>query len=115
LGAVTGAEKWFEEHIEVPGMERKIPRWLKFLFNLETLADGHFKAEVDKDTGEEKVYWVSPDRSANQYLLDRQLGKPVEKTELEADLISNLELSDEQFQKLVVLAAERANSEKSSS
>lgn len=53
--------------------------------NLLILANGVTVQEVDNLSGETKVYKKPPDRAANQYLLDRIAGKPVERQETEGD------------------------------
>ena len=79
LGAVEGAESWFHEEVDVTGEAEPIPRWQKFLLNLERLADGIFKSDESDES--KKIYWIAPDRAANQYLVDRMFGKPIEQQE----------------------------------
>ncbi len=57
---------------------RNLPKYLKLL---EGLARGVLVVEENKK-GEEEVYRTIPDRQALQYLTDRGMGKPVNKTEI---------------------------------
>jgi len=79
IGAKQGADNWFHEEIGVTGETKLIPRWQKFLLNLERLADGIFKSDESDES--KKIYWIAPDRAANQYLIDRMFGKPIEQQE----------------------------------
>ena len=49
--------------------------------NMLTLADGFWQEDTDKD-GRRIVYKTAPDRAANQYLIDRIMGKPTERKEV---------------------------------
>ena len=57
---------------------RNLPKYIKLL---EGLARGVLVVEENKK-GEEEVYRTIPDRQALQYLTDRGMGKPVNKTEI---------------------------------
>lgn len=48
---------------------------------LKDLALGHQAQKIDARTGDTTVYWVSPDRAALVYMLDRVAGKPTERVE----------------------------------
>ena len=53
----------------------------QLISNLFQLADGIWVEEKDGD-GERRVYSRPPDRQANEYLINRILGKPTEAVEL---------------------------------
>lgn len=53
----------------------------KYIENMEALADGVFVEEIDLGTMKTKVYQRPPDRQANEYLLNRIMGKPTEHKE----------------------------------
>lgn len=66
----------------VRAAEKKITERLPTLLNnLFTLADGVLVEDVNVITGETSVYRKPPDRAANEYLINRVMGKPTEKTE----------------------------------
>lgn len=48
---------------------------------MEALADGIYVEEQDA-TGKRIVYRRPPDRAANEYLINRVMGKPTDRTEL---------------------------------
>jgi hypothetical protein len=50
-------------------------RLLDYLDNMEQLAAGIWMDEVDKE-GERRLYLRAPDRQANEYLINRIMGKP---------------------------------------
>src|SRR4051812_2244932 len=50
--------------------------------NMFTLAAGVTLQETDSD-GNDRIYTRPPDRQANEYLINRIMGKPVERTESE--------------------------------
>jgi hypothetical protein len=56
-------------------------RLLDYLDNMEQLAAGIWMDEVDKE-GERRLYLRAPDRQANEYLINRIMGKPTERKEL---------------------------------
>lgn len=62
--------------------ERQVADWLPALMhNMKRLADGVVVQEETPD-GETLIYQKPPDRAANQYLIDRIMGKPTERHEL---------------------------------
>lgn len=66
----------------IAAAEKKIAdRLPSLLENMFALADGYWQEETDKD-GKRIVYKTPPDFKANQYLLDRILGKPTERQEI---------------------------------
>jgi hypothetical protein len=87
-GARPGAgrkpkEQKFESAITVA--ERRIAdRLPQLLENLFVLADGVTVQEVDS-AGGLRVYTRPPDRKANEYLIDRILGRPTAKVEADID------------------------------
>lgn len=56
-------------------------RLLLYLDNMEALAAGIWVEEKDKD-GERRIYLRAPDRQANEYLMNRIMGKPTDRKEL---------------------------------
>jgi len=50
------------------------------------LCDGVLIQQEDEKTGELHVYTRGPDRAAAAYLLDRIMGRPTERVDLEADV-----------------------------
>lgn len=72
----------------VDAAERKIVDSLPHLVEAQLkLALGQVIVQDENPvTGELNVYAVAPDRRAGQYLLDRIMGKPTERIDLDADL-----------------------------
>lgn len=68
--------------------EKKIAdRLPRLLANLFVLADGVMVEEdIPGEDGEPVRYRKPPDRAANEYLINRVMGKPVDKTEAEVNL-----------------------------
>lgn len=66
----------------------RLADWIPGLFdNLKKLADGGYQRIEDKYDPEmklieRKVSWADCDRRANEYLIDRYMGKPTERQEL---------------------------------
>lgn len=54
---------------------------VRYIENMEALADGVLVEEVSAD-GERTVYQRPPDRAANEYLINRVMGKPTERQEV---------------------------------
>lgn len=52
----------------------------QYIDNMARLADGIYRQDEDED-GNRYVYLTPPDRQANEYLINRILGKPTEKQE----------------------------------
>lgn len=50
--------------------------------NMLTLANGVLTEEVNIITGQTQVFKKPPDRAANEYLINRILGKPIERQEI---------------------------------
>jgi hypothetical protein len=76
--------KLLEKPIQIA--EKRIADRLPSLIdNLLVLADG---VRVSKTTseGDEVVYRQPPDRAANEYLINRVMGKPTDKTEAEVSV-----------------------------
>ncbi len=86
-GARAGAgrkSKQDKHKLAINRAEKQIKDRLPDLIdNLFELAEGVEVQEVDKD-GKTRIYSRPPDRQANEYLINRIMGKPVERTETEA-------------------------------
>lgn len=54
---------------------------VRYIENLERLADGVTVSETDRE-GKEHIYTRAPDRQANEYLINRIMGKPTERKEV---------------------------------
>ncbi len=54
---------------------------LRYIGNMEQLADGVMVEEKDPVTQAKIVYQRPPDRAANEYLINRIMGKPTERQE----------------------------------
>lgn len=52
---------------------------------MERLANGVLVQDVNPITGERYVYQEPPNRQANEYLINRVMGKPVERQEIGGD------------------------------
>ena len=77
--------KLLEKPIQVA--EKRIADRLPSLIdNLLILANGVLVEDVNIVTGEVGVYKKPPDRQANEYLINRVMGKPTDKTEAEVNL-----------------------------
>lgn len=57
---------------------------VRYIENMEALADGVWVEEIDKEGGR-IVYQRPPDRQANEYLLNRIMGKPTERQEISGE------------------------------
>lgn len=68
-GQIARAEAWIADRLP------------QFLENMVLLANGVF-VEENTPEGDRLVFQRPPDRQANQYLIDRILGKPTERHEL---------------------------------
>lgn len=67
---------------EIAKAERRIAdRLLLCIDNMQALADGIFVEEMTIE-GARIVYQRPPDRQANEYLINRIMGKPTERREL---------------------------------
>lgn len=55
---------------------------VRYIENMEALADGITVQETDAKTGATVVYTRAPDRQANEYLINRIMGKPTERQEV---------------------------------
>lgn len=71
---IRAAEKKIADHL---------PRLVE---NLLALADGVLVEDVNPLTGEPAVYKRPPDRAANEYLINRLMGKPTDRSESEVSL-----------------------------
>lgn len=69
-GAITRAEKRIAD---------KLPELIE---NMLTLAYGVLVEETNIVTGQPQVYQRAPDRAANEYLINRIMGKPTERQEI---------------------------------
>lgn len=69
-GAIAKAEKQIADRLP------------QLIANMLVLADGVFVEETNAVTGEQQVYKRPPDRQANEYLINRILGKPIERQEI---------------------------------
>ncbi len=54
---------------------------VRYIENMEALADGVFQEEMTIE-GTRIVYQRPPDRQANEYLINRIMGKPTERKEI---------------------------------
>jgi hypothetical protein len=82
--------------------ERQIRDRLPSLIdNMLALADGVWVEEITLE-GQRNVYKRPPDRAANQYLIDRIMGKPTERREIEhSGKIDVSKLSDDELQSII--------------
>lgn len=70
---------------QISAADRRIAaNLIRYIENMEQLADGVTVQEVNQK-GDVIVYTRAPDRAANEYLLNRIMGKPVERTEVDLD------------------------------
>lgn len=94
-GRKPRAEKF--ESVITKADKRIASNLVRYIENLERLADGVTVQEVDKRTGAEIVYTCAPDRQANEYLINRIMGKPTERQEVESSggLIIQVQYIDE--------------------
>lgn len=68
---------------QITKAETRIARNLvRYIENMEALADGVTVQETDAKTGVTVVYTRPPDRQANEYLINRIMGKPTERQEV---------------------------------
>ncbi len=85
-GARPGAgRKRKDEKFKAPiakAEKRIADRLPQLIDNLFELADGVTVQETDPKTGATTVYTRPPDRQANEYLLNRIMGKPTERQEV---------------------------------
>lgn len=58
----------------------------KLIANMLELADGVMVQDVDRKTGAAVVFQTPPDRAANEYLINRVMGKPTDKTEADVNV-----------------------------
>jgi hypothetical protein len=78
---------------EVADAERRIvDRLPQLIDNMFLLADGVTVQTVD-DEGGMRVYTRPPDRKANEYLINRILGTPTQRIEVDPDPDGDLELN----------------------
>lgn len=54
---------------------------VRYIENLEQLANGVLVEDTNIITGDKMVYQRPPDRAANEYLINRIMGKPTERQE----------------------------------
>lgn len=67
--------------------KRIVDRLPHLLANLFVLADGVMvEGDIPGEDGEPSVYRKPPDRQANEYLINRVMGKPTEKTEADVQV-----------------------------
>jgi hypothetical protein len=67
---------------QIARAEARIARRLvRYIANMEALADGIYQEEAS-ETGKRVVYQRPPDRQANEYLINRILGKPTERSDV---------------------------------
>lgn len=67
---IARAEKQIADHLP------------ELIGNMLVLASGVLIEETNPVTGKEQVYRKPPDRQANEYLINRILGKPIERAEI---------------------------------
>jgi hypothetical protein len=63
----------------------------KLIANMLVLADG-VSVEKPVGDGETIVYTQPPDRAANEYLINRVMGKPTEKTEADVSVSGGVQI-----------------------
>lgn len=97
-GRKPKAEKF--ENVITKADKRIAANLVRYIENLEALADGVTVQEVDKD-GNERIYTRAPDRQANEYLLNRIMGKPTERHEHTVSAEQILRMSDDEFDTFV--------------
>lgn len=69
---------------EITAADKRIAANLvRYIANMEQLADGVMVEERDPITQKLIVYQRAPDRQANEYLINRIMGKPAERRVLE--------------------------------
>jgi hypothetical protein len=61
--------------------KRIADRLPELIDNMFVLANGVLVEEINIVTGKPQIYRKPPDRAANQYLIDRIMGKPTERKE----------------------------------
>lgn len=65
---------------EITKADRRLAKNLiRHIENMERLANGILVQETNTKTGATFVYVASPDRQANEYLINRVMGKPIER------------------------------------
>jgi hypothetical protein len=81
---------------EIAAAKRRIADALPQLIeNMLTLANGVTVQTVDEETGGIEIYTKPPDRKANEYLIDRILGRPTQAVEIDPDPDGALEVTAE--------------------
>jgi hypothetical protein len=78
-GRTPKAEKFAGQIAKAEGRIAK--NLVRYIENMEALADGVFVEEID-ETGKRTIYQRPPDRAANEYLINRVMGKPTERREI---------------------------------
>jgi hypothetical protein len=69
---------------EITKADKRIAKNLvRYIENMERLADGVIIQETNIVTGDQQVYQEPPNRQANEYLINRIMGKPTERNEQE--------------------------------
>lgn len=81
LTAIAKAEKRCADHLPV------------LIDNMERLADGVIVQEEDCN-GRQRIYSRPPDRQANEYLINRVAGKPVEQLQHDYEARITLVMDD---------------------
>jgi hypothetical protein len=79
-GRKPRAEKF--ESVITKADKRIAANLVRYIENMERLADGVLVEDVNIVTGDTTVYQKPPDRQANEYLINRIMGKPTERKEL---------------------------------
>lgn len=72
----------------------------QYIDNLSRLADGIYREEEDEQ-GVKYVYSTPPDRAANEYLINRIMGRPIDRKEFGVD-------KDNPLKVLVQMVGDRA-------
>jgi hypothetical protein len=68
---------------EITKADKRIAKNLiRYIENMERLADGVLTEDTNIVTGDTSVYREAPNRQANEYLINRIMGKPVERQEV---------------------------------
>src|SRR5689334_21286008 len=75
-------------------------RLLDYVGNMEQLAAGIWVDEEGKD-GERRIYLRAPDRQANEYLINRIMGKPTDRKEFMMPDKPLHEMSDDELRAIL--------------
>lgn len=74
---------------------------IRYIENMERLADGVLVQGVNPLTAKTYVYQEPPNRQANEYLINRIMGKPTERHEHTVTAEQILRMTDDEFDAFV--------------